>query len=139
MARPRAEKPLAATLRVRLTEADMVTLRLAAVSAGAALGPYARHLLEEAIKAEKPKKSRRKKSPPSQSAVVAIAPGQVVRMDVAELHEVRRVGLNLNQLLKYLHTYQVPPPPDLEMLIEQVRDALTPMLARSSRPPPEPR
>lgn len=138
MARPRAEKPLAATLRVRLTEADIVTLRLAAVSAGTALGPYARHLLEEAIKAEQPKKPRRRKSPKIQSAVVTIQPGQPVRMDVAELHEVRRVGVNLNQLLKYLHTYQVPPPPDLDLLIEQVRRALTPMLARSTRRPPEP-
>lgn len=45
-------------------------------------------------------------------------------LDVAVFTELRRHGVNLNQIARHCNTHQVPPPPSLEPLLIAIRDLL---------------
>jgi hypothetical protein len=42
----------------------------------------------------------------------------------AWVEQLRRVGLNLNQLVRHLHTFKEPVPPTLEPLLKDIRQLL---------------
>ena len=37
------------------------------------------------------------------------------------LHEFRKAAVNLNQLMRLMHTYRLPPPPELPRLLNDLR------------------
>lgn len=50
--------------------------------------------------------------------------------DVSTFTELRRIGVNLNQMMKHCHSFQVPPPDDLAPLLADMRR----VLAKALRP-----
>lgn len=106
-------RPKAATLKdhwisFRVTEEEYFHLLDKAERSGMSAGEYARSRAMRGI-------ARTRKKPASPQDVLGIA-------TPALLHEIRKQGVNLNQIAHHCNRHQIPPPPALVELLAQLRE-----------------
>jgi hypothetical protein len=112
MARPRKEKARDQRVNFRLTLAEAVALRERAARAGQSISDYARGAaLGEQLPREHDK-------------VASYA------MDAASFHQIRLLGVNLNQIARRLNAQDMPAPPELAPLLAEIRTVLAKALPR---------
>jgi hypothetical protein len=106
----RRKQPVVKDHRVafRVSAEELFRLTAKASRAGTTVGGFARGKALAGIV--------RKKAEPG---LAADSP-----FDTASLQEIRRIGVNLNQMMKHCHTFQEPPPEDLRPLLADVRRVL---------------
>jgi hypothetical protein len=107
MARPREAQPRNQHVAFRLTLEEAVALRERAVKAGQSLSDYARH----ATLSRRLSGQGRQGSGP-------------FAMDPASFHEIRRLGVNLNQIARRLNAQDMPAPPELGPLLAEIHAIL---------------
>ncbi len=92
-------------MNFRLTLEEALALRERAARAGKSLSDYARDatLAARAIKS---------------------SPIPPFAMEPSSFHQIRRLGVNLNQIAHRLNALDLPPPPELAPLLRQIRAAL---------------
>jgi hypothetical protein len=110
MARPKQTTIRDRHVTFRVTAEELYRLTVKAVKSGKSLSEFARTKVIAA-------RSRR----PARAADDA---GSLVAIDHALFDELRRQGVNLNQIARHCNTQQVPPPPSLEPLLREIRDLL---------------
>jgi hypothetical protein len=113
MARPRQGEVRDQHAAFRLTLEEALVLRERAARAGRSLSDYARH----AVLAYRPHGLPRERSHP-------------FAMDPATYHEIRRLGVNLNQIARRLNAQDIPAPPELAPLLTEIHEALKKALLR---------
>ena len=110
---PQEVARLSAKLQVRLTQAQLTALRAKAAAADMELVEFARsHLVTLAGATITTPAAKPKKAPPPPALAVS---------DVAVYQELRRQGVNLNQIAHALNTYRMPAPPELGPLLGDIR------------------
>jgi hypothetical protein len=114
MARPRQGEVRDRHVAFRLTLEEALALRERAARAGKSLSDYARH----AALAYRPHSGGPRE---------AIHP---FAMDAATFHEIRRLGVNLNQIARRLNAQDMPAPPQLGPLLAEIHAALRKALLR---------
>jgi hypothetical protein len=114
MARPRQGEVRDRHVAFRLTLEEAITLRARAARAGQSLSDYARHAAL----------AYRHHSRDPREAIHPFA------MDAATFHEIRRLGVNLNQIARRLNAQDIPPPPELAPLLAEIHAALRKALLR---------
>lgn len=57
--------------------------------------------------------------------VAAYSAGLPSRLERLNLEQLKRIGNNLNQIARFLNTYQLPPPPDLEACLQAIRSLIS--------------
>jgi hypothetical protein len=107
MARPRQGELRDQHVGFRLTLEETLVLRERASAAGQSLSDYARH----AALRYRPHAAPRERNHP-----FAMAP--------ATFHEIRRLGVNLNQIARRLNAQDLPAPPELAPLLGEIHAAL---------------
>jgi hypothetical protein len=112
MARPRKGEARDSHVGFRLTLEEALVLRERASRAGQSLSDYAR---DAAL-------SRRPRSD-------GLDPRRPFAMDPATFHEIRRLGVNLNQIARRLNAQDIPPPPELAPLLAEIHVILKKALA----------
>jgi hypothetical protein len=108
MARPRQGEVRDQHVAFRLTLEEAVALRERAARARQSLSDYARHAALV----------YRSHSGGPREAIHPFA------MDSATFHEIRRLGVNLNQIARRLNAQDMPPPPELGPLLADIHAAL---------------
>ena len=111
MARPRQGEVRDQRVNFRLTLEEALRLRERAARAGQSLSNYARAAALGAAGS-----SRRDYSRP-------------YAMEPASFHQIRLLGVNLNQIAKRLNAQDLPPPPQLAPLLADIQAALRKALA----------
>lgn len=118
MPRPKLTEPRDRQVNVALTAREFDSLKAAAEAAGMRFADYARQLLlrrwplaETAVEtvevsAETAVEAQRVRTP----AIDRLAYGQLAR-----------IGANLNQAVRQMHSFGLPGPPDLEPLLRDIR------------------
>lgn len=53
------------------------------------------------------------------------------RIDIELFHELRRIGVNINQIARHCHTHQVPAPKELNGALKELRAVLARVIAAS--------
>jgi hypothetical protein len=101
MGRPRQNIPRDQQLNVALTRPEFDAIRAKAALSGRRSVDYARAVLL------------------GKNSVDRRVPGTVHERLCHE--QLKRIGNNLNQIAKMLNTYRLPPPPDLEPLLREIR------------------
>jgi hypothetical protein len=112
MARPREAQPRNHHVAFRLTLEEAVALRECAAKAGRSLSDYAR---DAALSRRLSGQGREGRGP--------------FAMEPASFHEIRRVGVNLNQVARRLNAQDMPAPPELVPLLAEIRAVLKKALA----------
>jgi Bacterial mobilisation protein (MobC) len=107
MARPRKGEAREQHLGFRLTLEEALVLRERAARAGQSLSDYARNA---ALKHR-----------PHDHPLHAPRP---FAMDAGSFHQIRRLGVNLNQIAKLLNAQDMPAPPELAPLLAEIRAVL---------------
>ena len=109
MARPRLgeEERRTRTVGVRVTEAEAAELRERAQAARLSMGAYLR---------------RRALGQRVRSAVER-------RLGAAELRELNRIGVNLNQMARAMNSGAAPPPAEAQEAVERVGELVAKLLA----------
>jgi hypothetical protein len=108
MARPRQGEVRDQHVAFRLTLEEALALRERAARAGQSISDYARHAAL----------AYRRHSGSPRDVVHPFA------MEPATFHEIRRLGVNLNQIAKRLNAQDIPPPPELSPLLAEIHAAL---------------
>jgi hypothetical protein len=103
MARPRQNEVRDQHVAFRLTLEEALVLRERAARVGQALSNYARN----AALSHRPQPS-------------SIDPTRPFAMDPASFHQIRRLGVNLNQIAKRLNAQDIPAPPELAPLLAEI-------------------
>ena len=98
----------------RLTLDEAIALRERAARAGQSLSDYARHAAL----------AYRAHSGGPRDAIHPFA------MEPATFHEIRRLGVNLNQIARRLNAQDMPAPPELGPLLAEIHAALKKALLR---------
>jgi len=112
MPRPLKEDPRDVFKTFRFTHAEVTRLEGRARASGRNLSSYVRMLLLE----------RPGDAPAPELTVSPAAPATVYSSGVAVLVEqIRKVGVNLNQIAARMNERRSPPPRDLMMLIDEIR------------------
>jgi hypothetical protein len=106
MARPRKGEAREHHVGFRLTLAEVVTVRERAARAGQCLSDYARAAALAGHARHRPADTQR------------------FAMEPASFHQIRLLGVNLNQIAKCLNTVDMPAPPELAPLLAQITAAL---------------
>lgn len=110
MARPRQGEVKDQRVNFRLTLEEAITLRERAARAGKSMSDYAR---DAAL------------GPPIRRPALA----RPFAMEPASFHQIRRLGVNLNQIAHRLNALDLPPPPELAPLIAEIQATLRKALA----------
>ena len=111
MARPRQGEVRDQQISFRLTLAEAVRLRERAARAGQSVSDYTR------------------------AAALGVARGirgrgrRPFAMEPASFHQIRLLGVNLNQIAKRLNAQDMPAPPELAPLLAEIQAALRKALA----------
>ena len=113
MARPRSKTRRIHQLNFSLTGDELTALRCRADAASMHLVDFGRNLLLY------PTATVRRHAPEKAEAVRALT--HAARLLVQEL---RRLGNNLNQIARHLHSHAEPAPPSLEPLLREIRALL---------------
>ncbi len=90
----------------RCTEAEVTRLRRRAEQAGMSVSDFARHVLLEAEAA------------PVLEVVQSV---EAKSMGQALAEQIRRVGVNINQIAHRMNELRIPPPIDLAPLLDEIR------------------
>jgi hypothetical protein len=106
MARPRQEEVRDQRVSFRLTLAELVALRERAARASQSVSDYAR---AAALRA------------PRHNGPNGLPP---FAFEPASFHQIRRLGVNLNQIARRLNAQDMPAPPELAPLLADIRAAL---------------
>jgi hypothetical protein len=112
MPRPLKEDPRDVFKTFRFTHAEVTRLESRARASGCNLSSYVRLLLlERPGDASEPETAAKSVTPirASQSAVAAL------------VEQIRKVGVNLNQIAARMNERRSPPPRELTMLIDDIR------------------
>lgn len=110
MPRPVKDDPRDRFKTFRFTEAEIARLNSHAKAAGRTLSDYVRTRL---LDGDRPESGRRSREPlPSSRSEFALR-------SLAE--QMRRVGVNLNQIAHRMNEQRVPPPPELTMVLDEIR------------------
>jgi hypothetical protein len=107
MARPRKGEARDRHVAFRLTLEEALVLRERAARTGQALSNYARN----AALSHRPRPT-------------TIDPRRPFAMDPASFHQIRRLGVNLNQIAKRLNAQDMPAPPELAPLLAEIHAIL---------------
>jgi hypothetical protein len=107
MGRPRKGEARDCHVAFRLTLEEVLVLRERAACAGQSLSDYARN----AALSHRPRTG-------------GIDPRQPFAMDPATFHEIRRLGVNLNQIARRLNAQDMPAPPELGSLLAEIHGTL---------------
>ena len=105
MARPRQGEVRDQRVNFRLTLEEALALRERAARAGQSVSHYAR-----AAALARPAEPRRGRRP--------------YAMEPASFHQIRLLGVNLNQIARRLNAQDIPPPPELAPLLAEIHAAL---------------
>jgi hypothetical protein len=111
MARPRQGEVRDQLVNFRLTLEEAVSLRERAARAGLSLSQFSRAAALGAAHT-----SHRPRRPP-------------LAMEPASFHQIRLLGVNLNQIAKRLNAQDLPAPPELGPLLAEIQTVLTKALA----------
>ena len=112
MPRPLKEDPRDVFKTFRFTHAEVTGLESRARASGRTLSSYVRMLLLE----------RPGDAPEPELMVKPATPVTVYQSGLAVLVEqIRKVGVNLNQIAARMNERRSPPPRDLTMLIDEIR------------------
>jgi hypothetical protein len=111
MARPRQAEVRDQRVNVRLTLDELVHLNERAFRAGQSVSDYLR------AAALASNGHRRAARPP------------LFAMEPASFHQIRRLGVNLNQIARRLNAQDLPAPPELAPLLADIQAALRKALA----------
>lgn len=121
MRRIKADGPRRKILQLRSTEAERQAALYAAALSGQTLTEFLRSCVLEKIalvrvdaRATKREVTRHARSRPRLAQ----------RIDWFAWNEARRIGVNLNQMMKHCHRHQVPPPTELRPLLEEIATLL---------------
>lgn len=119
--RSRSDGPRSAKLQLRATEAECLALRQAASLSGQTLTDFLRTTLLDAAAV-----TRVDPRPAKSEITRARWPRQVAAstLDWLAWDQVRRIGVNLNQMVKLCHSHRQPPPPDAYALVQQIHQLL---------------
>jgi hypothetical protein len=112
MARPRTGEARDRRVNFRVTLEEAVRLRERAARAGQSISDYAR---DAALRARSARRTARR---------VPFA------MQPASFHQIRLLGVNLNQIARRLNAQDIPPPPELAPLLAEIQAALRKAFAR---------
>jgi hypothetical protein len=115
MARPRQASIRDQKMTLRLTAKEIVAVRQRAAKSHQTPTDFARAQMLT---------KKRGRKPASTGKQVALA---VIEPEV--FHELRRIGVNLNQIARHCNTYQVPPPAGVDRLVRDIA-----VLLNQSRP-----
>jgi Bacterial mobilisation protein (MobC) len=107
MARPKQSLIRDQKLSVRLTAEELIALRERAAKAQLTLTDFVR--LQALVKR---RKSRQTAKTANRHPLELLEP--------ARFHELRRIGVNLNQIARHCNRYQVPPPAGVEQLVSDL-------------------
>jgi hypothetical protein len=107
MARPKQSLIRDQKLSVRLTAEELIALRERAAKAQLTLTDFVR--LQALVKR---RKSRQTAKTANRHPLELLEP--------ARFHELRRIGVNLNQIARHCNRYQVPPPTGVEQLVSDL-------------------
>ena len=99
--RPRKQNPRRHVVSVRMNPDELVSVYERAALAGLKLPAFGRAALL--------------------GETVATAPALSLAVSPEALHEFRKAAVNLNQLMRLMHTYRLPPPPELPRLLNELR------------------
>ena len=105
MARPRQGEVRDQRVNFRLTLEEALALRARAARAGRSVSDFAR-----AAALARPTEPRRGRRP--------------FAMEPASFHQIRLLGVNLNQIARRLNAQDIPPPPELAPLLAEIHAAL---------------
>jgi hypothetical protein len=114
MARPRQGEVRDRHVAFRLTLDEALALRERAARAGQSISDYARQA----------SLAYRRHSGTQRDAIHPFA------MEPATFHEIRRLGVNLNQIAKRLNAQDMPAPPELAPLLAEIYAVLKKALLR---------
>lgn len=103
MARPKQAQIRDQKVTVRLTAEEAIQLRERAAKARQTLTDFVRH---QVLDGRKRKRRTAVKTADRQSPSHA-AP---IALELPVFQELRRIGVNLNQIARHCHTHQLPPP-----------------------------
>jgi hypothetical protein len=101
---------------IRLSMAEVTALQGRARAAGCSLAAYTRRAVFEAPRPGDPDGLAR------EAGASAILPGHLAAADLAL--QVRRVGVNLNQIAHRMNELRIPPPDDLSTVLGEIRSLL---------------
>lgn len=107
MARPRKGEARDQHIAFRLTLEEALVLRERAAHAGQSVSDYSR----DASLSCRPRAN-------------GLDPQRPFAMDPATFHEIRRLGVNLNQIARRLNAQDMPPPPELGPLLADIHAIL---------------
>ena len=107
MPRPPSDNPRDRLLNFRCTDEEAARLRNKARQSQLSLSDFVR------ARVLKARKSRSK-----DAAFLEPVEDTGTRVLALQIH---KVGVNLNQITRLMNTYQMPPPPELRDLIDQIR------------------
>src|ERR1041385_1188536 len=123
MPRPAKDDPRDCFRSFRFTEAEITRLNARARAAGQTLSSYVRDRIldhpeepEEAAQAAAPWGTERLRRDPKPTRPI----NQLAARLLAE--KLRRVGVNLNQIAHRMTELRLPPPRELTMLLDEIRD-----------------
>ena len=111
MARPRQGEVRDQLVNFRLTLEESVRLRERAARAGQSLSQFSR-----AAALGAGSNTRRRRRPQ-------------FALEPASFHQIRLLGVNLNQIARRLNAQDIPPPPELAPLLADIQAALAKALA----------
>ena len=108
------EQRLDRYMRFRCTEQEGERLVRTAKSRSMTFSEYARR---ELLPSGRPRRARR------QGRAEAGTGEEVAAQSEAKMlaFQIQKLGVNLNQIVKAMHTHQAPPPPELRPLLDEIR------------------
>lgn len=128
MPRPPSPDPRTEKVQFRASVAEIVLYEKAAEKAQMRLGDYARAVMKSASRNQTKNTPPKPSKPRRRAAVVTIEP---LSLDAKSYHQIRMLGVNLNQIAHRLNTFDIPTPPELGPLLAEIRRVLAHSLGRS--------
>ena len=113
MPRPKKDDPRDVNFTIRLSMAEVTALQGRAQAAGCSLAAYTRRAVFEAP---------RPGDPDGLTREAGARPGNLAAANLAL--QVRRVGVNLNQIAHRMNELRIPPPDDLSTVLGEIRSLL---------------
>lgn len=128
MSRPPSPDPRTEKVQFRASVAEIVMYEKAAEKAQMRLGDYARAVMKSAARTQKKSTPPTPSKPRRRAARATIEP---LSLDAKSYHQIRMLGVNLNQIAHRLNTFDMPAPPELGALLADIRRVLADSLGRT--------
>ena len=121
MSRPKNPDPRTEKVQFRASVAEIVMYEKAAEKAHMRLGDYARAVMKSAARTQQKHQPPKPAKPRRRTAAVTIEP---LSLDAKTYHQIRLLGVNVNQIAHRLNTFDMPAPPELGPLLADIRRIL---------------